>query len=70
MSNHLYDAVFAPNEESEKSFLITPEGSMSYAAFHKRVNQLAHALMTSGMTPGDRVAVQAAKSTTQLALYV
>ena len=41
MSNHLYDAVFAPNEESEKSFLITPEGSMSYAAFHKQVNQLA-----------------------------
>ena len=45
MSNHLYDAVFAPNEESEKSFLIRPEGSMSYAAFHKQVNQLAQRVM-------------------------
>ena len=70
MSNHLYDVVFAPHEQSEKPFLITEAGSMSYAAFHKRVNQLAHALEASGMKTGDRVAVQAAKSTTQLALYV
>ena len=70
MSNHLYDDVFAPTEKSEKPFLITPEGSLSYAAFHKRVNQLAHALVASGMKTGDRVAVQAAKSVSQLALYV
>ena len=70
MSNHLYDAVFAPTEKSEKPFLLTEAGSLSYAAFHKRVNQLAHALVASGMKIGDRVAVQAAKSTAQLALYV
>ena len=70
MSNHLYDAVFAPTEKSEKPFLLTEAGSLSYAAFHKRVNQLAHALVASGMKTGDRVAVQAAKSTAQLALYV
>ena len=58
MSNHLYDDVFAPTEKSEKPFLITPEGSLSYAAFHKRVNQLAHALVASGMKTGDRVAVR------------
>ena len=70
MSNHLYDAVFAPHEMSEKAFLISNTQSLSYAAFHKRVNQLAHALVASGMQTGDRVAVQAAKSNTQLALYV
>ena len=70
MSNHLYDAAFAQNETSQKAFLISPHKTVSYAGFHKRVNQLAHALVASGMKTGDRVAVQAAKSNTQLALYV
>ena len=34
------------------------------------MNKLAHALIASGLKTGDRVAVQAAKSNTQLALYV
>ena len=70
MSNHLYNAVFAPHEKSEKAFLISQAQTLSYAAFHRRVNQLANALVASGMKTGDRVAVQAAKSNTQLALYV
>jgi malonyl-CoA/methylmalonyl-CoA synthetase len=33
------------------------------------INQLANVLIQKGMKPGDRVAVQAEKSNTQIALY-
>lgn len=70
MSNYLYDRVFAPHEDSPKSFLIGETKTLSYAIFHKQVNKLARALIASGLKTGDRIAVQAAKSNTQLALYV
>lgn len=70
MSNHLYDRVFAPHEDNPKPFLIGETQTLSYAIFHEQVNKLAHALIASGLKTGDRVAVQAAKSNTQLALYV
>ena len=70
MSNHLYDRVFAPHEDNPKPFLIGETQTLSYAIFHELVNKLAHALIASGLKTGDRVAVQAAKSNTQLALYV
>ncbi len=70
MSNHLYDHVFAPHEDNPKPFLIGETQTLSYATFHELVNKLARALITSGLKTGDRVAVQAAKSNTQLALYV
>ena len=69
-SNHLYDAVFGHTVDSTKSFLINQNGEMNYASFHQMVNQLAHALKTSGLKTGDRVAVQAEKSNAQIALYV
>ena len=70
MSNHLYDRVFAPHEDNPKPFLIGEKQTLSYATFHEQVNKLARALIASGLKTGDRVAVQAAKSNTQLALYV
>ena len=70
MSNHLYDRVFAPHEDNPKPFLIGETQTLSYANFHEQVNKLARALIASGLKTGDRVAVQAAKSNTQLALYV
>ena len=70
MSNHLYDRVFAPHEDNPKPFLIGETQTLSYAIFHEQVNKLAHGLIASGLKTGDRVAVQAAKSNTQLALYV
>ena len=70
MSNHLYDRVFAPHEDNPKPFLIGETQTLSYAIFHEQVNKLARALIASGLKTGDRVAVQAAKSNTQLALYV
>ena len=70
MSNYLYDSVFAPHEDNPKPFLIGETQTLSYATFHELVNKLARALIASGLKTGDRVAVQAAKSNTQLALYV
>ena len=69
MTNVLYDGVFAPNGHSDKTFLYTDENEYSYAAFTSLTNQLANTLVANGLAPGDRVAVQAEKSATQLALY-
>ena len=69
MTNILYDGVFAPHAGSNKVFLFTPKGEVSFAAFTQMTNRLANCLVENGMQPGDRVAVQAEKSVTQLALY-
>jgi len=69
-NNMLFDQLFAAHQDSEKIFLHTPERPYSYVQFHQLVNQLANSLKQSGLKTGDRVAVQAAKSVTQLALYV
>ncbi|MEC8744020.1 MAG: malonyl-CoA synthase [Pseudomonadota bacterium] len=69
-NNMLFDQLFAAHQDSEKIFLHTVQTDYSYAQFHQLVNQLANALLQTGLKTGDRVAVQAAKSVTQLALYV
>jgi len=68
--NMLFDQIFSKHQHSDKVFLHTLEGDISYAQFHCQVNQLANGLKQAGLKTGDRVAVQAAKSVTQLALYV
>ena len=69
MTNHLYDGVFAPHATSEKAYLITAAKTYSYAEFTTLTNRLANRLVAAGVGAGDRVAVQADKSVTQLALY-
>lgn len=69
MSNILYDGVFAPHANSSKTFLFTPDTEISFAEFTALTNRLANVLVKNGLTPGDRVAVQADKSAMQLALY-
>jgi len=70
MSNHLYDALFAPHEGSANPFLYLEDGrTLSYGTFLERCGQFAHALATLGIEPGDRVAVQVAKSAEALVLY-
>lgn len=69
MLNHLYDGVFAPHATSEKTFLFTADGEISFTEFTSLTNQLANSLLQSGLKPDDRVAVQAEKSVMQLALY-
>ncbi len=70
MTNKLHDALFAPHGESAKPFLISPDGeTISYRDFAKNVGRIANVLVDAGVQPGDRVAVQAEKSATALALY-
>ncbi|MDT0682924.1 malonyl-CoA synthase [Roseicyclus sp. F158] len=68
--NALWDTLFAPHEGSESIFLHLPDGrTISYAEFLGHSARLAGALRQAGLAPGDRVAVQAAKSADALALY-
>jgi malonyl-CoA/methylmalonyl-CoA synthetase len=70
MPNALYDALFAPHQESTRPFLYLPDGTiLSYDAFLKLAAQIAHVLQEEGVRPGDRVAVQVKKSAEALALY-
>ena len=60
MANTLYDALFKPHEASEATFLRLKDGStVSYAGFLALSARFAHAMAEAGITPGDRVALQA-----------
>ena len=70
MGNLLFDALFAPLAARTGALLVLPDGSeISGAAFLMRVAQMAHGLQAAGLKPGDRLAVQAAKSPEAFALY-
>lgn len=70
MSNPLHEALFAPHAGRNSTFLILPDGArISHERFLARAARFAHALASFGVKPGDRVAVQVAKSPDALALY-
>ena len=70
MANVLHDALFAPLTGSARRFLILPDGQeMTGGAFAALAARMAHALVAAGLRPGDRVAVQVAKSAEALAVY-
>ena len=70
MTNPLYDRLFAPLAGRSRAFLILPDGSeVSGDAFLAMVHRAAHALVACGVGPGDRVAVQVAKTPAALAVY-
>ncbi|MEM7302934.1 MAG: malonyl-CoA synthase [Pseudomonadota bacterium] len=70
MPNPLYDALFQPHAGSEKPFLVLKDGqTISYRAFLKMADGIGTSLLASGAAPGERVAVQVAKSPQALALY-
>ncbi len=70
MSNPLFDALLAPHQGKESSFLILPDGSkMAHSAFLGLANQMAHALRAADVGMGDRVAVHVEKTAPALALY-
>ncbi|MHA6326437.1 malonate--CoA ligase [Roseivivax sp. CAU 1753] len=70
MTNPLYDALFGVHAGNQAPFLILPDGDrISYDAFLRRAAQIAHALTDTGLAPGDRIAVQVAKSPEALMLY-
>ncbi|MBT9244658.1 malonyl-CoA synthase [Gemmobacter fulvus] len=70
MPNTLFDALFAPLRHRDSPFLILPDGAtISGADFLAMVARQAHALRAAGLEPGDRIAVQIAKSPQALAVY-
>ncbi|ARU00123.1 malonate--CoA ligase [Yoonia vestfoldensis] len=70
MSNLLYDVFFAPQAGRSGAFLILPDGAeISGAAFLDMVHRVANALVSCGLQPGDRIAVQIEKSPMALAIY-
>lgn len=70
MTNTLYDALIAPHAQNNSAFLVLDDGTtLSYAGFVARVAQLAHVLKDAGVSPGDRIVVQASKLADTIALY-
>ena len=70
MSNTLYDALFAPHTDVDRAFLQSDDATeLTFAGFVRRAAQLAHVLAGAGITPGDRVLVQAPKVSDTIALY-
>ena len=52
MTNYLYDGVFAPHADSQKIFLHTPDGDISYADFTALTDRIAATLVATGLAPG------------------
>ncbi|MDB5663493.1 malonyl-CoA synthase [Cypionkella sp.] len=70
MPNPLYDALFAALARRETPLLLLQDGrEISGVVFHAQIARYAHALHSLGVRPGDRVAVQIAKSPEALAIY-
>ena len=70
MSNPLYDRLFAPLAVRPGTFLHLDDGSaLSGPEFLSMVHRAAAALRVLGVRPGDRVAMQVAKTPQALAIY-
>lgn len=70
MTNTVFDALFAPLDGSDRTFLILADGTgISRSAFAQMVRRAAGALVAAGVRPGDRVAAQVSKSPMALAVY-
>jgi malonyl-CoA/methylmalonyl-CoA synthetase len=71
MTNPLADALLAPLAGSEAPLLHLPDGRppITRAGFHAMAGRYANALGALGLRPGDRLALQVAKSPEALAVY-
>ncbi len=70
MTNLLYDALFARHAGNANPFLLLQNGeSLSYDAFLDMAARFANAIVEAGAGPGDRLALQAAKTPEALAVY-
>ncbi len=70
MSNPLYDRLLGPHADDQRTLIERPDGSrLSYGEAIALSGRLANALRQQGVVPGDRVAVQVAKSVEALAVY-
>ncbi|WP_299921661.1 malonyl-CoA synthase [uncultured Pelagimonas sp.] len=70
MTNPLYDTLFGRHTGKASVFLTLPDGqTITYAAFLETAARYATLLTQLGLEPGDRLAVQIAKSPQALAIY-
>ncbi|MDF0601739.1 malonyl-CoA synthase [Psychromarinibacter sp. C21-152] len=70
MANPLYDRLFGRHAGRDTPFLHRPGGTtLTHDAFVRMAARYAHALTAAGLEPGDRLAVQIAKSPENLAVY-
>jgi len=69
MTNPLYDSLLAPHKDSGNPYLVLGNTTLSYGDFLSRTHHYAAQLNVLGVQPGDRIAVQAAKSVEILYLY-
>ena len=70
MANPLYDRLFGIHAGKDTTFLHLPDGqTLSHGAFLDMAARLANALISMGLEPGDRVALQVGKSPEALAFY-
>ncbi|MGC1504127.1 MAG: malonyl-CoA synthase [Sulfitobacter sp.] len=70
MANPLFDTLFGKHAGNHAVFLQLPDGvSITYAGFLEMAAQYAGLLCELGLKPGDRLAVQIAKSPQALAVY-
>lgn len=70
MVNPLYDTLFGRHAGKDTVFLHVPDDSaVTYAQFLQLAAQYAGCLTDLGLAPGDRLAVQIAKSPEALAVY-
>jgi malonyl-CoA/methylmalonyl-CoA synthetase len=71
MRNHLFDAIHASMPGAANTFMETGEGRIvSYGDVLSGSARIAHVLARSGITLGDRVAVQVEKSPEAILLYL
>lgn len=71
MTNTLFDALMGQHAGSDRDFLILGDGSrISYDEIYRLSGRLANLLVSEGVSPGDRVAVQVEKSPEALALFL
>ncbi|MDP5305847.1 malonate--CoA ligase [Paracoccus spongiarum] len=71
MTNTLFDALMARHAGDDRPALILPGGAtLDHDGLYRLSGRLANLLTASGVGPGDRVAVQVAKSPEALALYL
>ena len=71
MPDNLFTRFVAAAADPEKHFLRPPDApALSFRQVFATAAQLAHVLVKYGVVPGDRVAVQAEKSSASLILYL
>ncbi|MGR3572284.1 AMP-binding protein, partial [Brevirhabdus sp.] len=70
MANPLYDALFAIHAGKQTPFLhLVGGGIVTHDDFLRMTARFAHVITAAGLVPGDRLAVQIAKSPEALAVY-